>query len=162
VVVENIHRHLALGEAPADAADHATNELVGAVVGSTLTTVVVFVPLGLLQGMVGQFFSALSLTLSGAVLLSLVYALFFIPVPAARFLKPKPEGSHDADRGADRDHGWLARRYESFLRGAVARPIVVIAVTVIAAAIGGLVYLRLGPGFLPEMDEGGYVGEYWV
>jgi len=162
VVVENIHRHLGEGETPERAAEHGTNELFGAVVGSTLTTVVVFVPLGLLQGMVGQFFAALSLTLSGAVLLSLVYALLFIPVPAARFLKPKPEGSHDADRGADRDHGWLARRYESFLRGAVARPIVVIAVTVIAAAIGGLLYFRLETGFLPEMDEGGYVVDYWT
>ena len=56
----------------------------GAVVGSTLTTVVVFIPLGLLQGVVGQFFAALSLTLSSAVLLSLLYALLFIPVPAAR------------------------------------------------------------------------------
>ncbi|PYR61650.1 MAG: AcrB/AcrD/AcrF family protein [Acidobacteria bacterium] len=162
VVVENIHRHLGEGETPERAAEHGTNELFGAVVGSTLTTVVVFVPLGLLQGMVGQFFAALSLTLSGAVLLSLVYALLFIPVPAARFLKPKPEGSHDADRGADRNHGWLARRYESFLRGAVARPIVVIAVTVIAAAIGGLLYFRLETGFLPEMDEGGYVVDYWT
>jgi CzcA family heavy metal efflux pump len=162
VVVENIHRHLGEGETPERAAEHGTNELFGAVVGSTLTTVVVFVPLGLLQGMVGQFFAALSLTLSGAVLLSLVYALLFIPVPAARFLKPKPEGSHDAGRGADRDHGWLAGRYESFLRGAVARPIVVIAVTVIAAVIGGLLYFRLEIGFLPEMDEGGYVVDYWT
>src|SRR5436309_1546023 len=135
VVVENIHRHLAKGEAPADAADHATNELVGAVVGSTLTTVVVFVPLGLLQGMVGQFFSALSLTLSAAVLLSLVYALLFIPLPAARFLKSRPEGLHDdgtravADRGGDKAVGRLSAWYESFLRRAVARPLVVIGVT---------------------------------
>jgi multidrug efflux pump subunit AcrB len=48
------------------AAERGTNELVGAVVGSTLTTVVVFVPWRMLQGMVGQFFAALSLTLSGA------------------------------------------------------------------------------------------------
>ena len=63
VVVENIHRHLVAGDDPATAAQSGTNELFGAVVGSTLTTVVVFVPLGLLQGMVGQFFTALSLTL---------------------------------------------------------------------------------------------------
>jgi CzcA family heavy metal efflux pump len=154
VIVENIHRHLSAGETPDAAADHGTQELVGAVIGSTLTTVVVFIPLGLLQGMVGQFFSALSLTLSAAVLLSLVYALLFIPVPAARFLRAKPAGKDD------HDHGWLARRYESFLRGAVARPIVVIAVTVIAAVIGGLLYFRLETGFLPEMDEGGYVIDY--
>ena len=158
VVVENIHRHLGEGETPERAAEHGTNELFGAVVGSTLTTVVVFVPLGLLQGMVGQFFAALSLTLSGAVLLSLVYALLFIPVPAARFLKPKPEGSHDG-RGADRDHGWLARRYESFLRGAVARPIVVIAVTVIAAVVGGLLYHRGEPRSQRSRDVNEIISE---
>jgi multidrug efflux pump subunit AcrB len=59
VVVENIHRHRALGEPVAVAAEKGTQELLAAVVGSTLTTVVVFVPLGLLQGVVGQFFAAL-------------------------------------------------------------------------------------------------------
>ena len=71
VVVENIHRHRAAGEPVAVAAEKGTQELLAAVVGSTLTTVVVFVPLGLLQGVVGQFFAALSLTLAAAVLLSL-------------------------------------------------------------------------------------------
>ncbi len=154
VVVENIHRHLAAGETPDTAAERGTNELFGAVVGSTLTTVVVFIPLGLLQGMVGQFFAALSLTLSGAVLLSLAYALLFIPVPAARFLKPH------RDKG--QDLGRLGRRYETFLRGALARPAWVIGVTLIVAVIGGLLYFRLETGFLPEMDEGGYVIDYWT
>src|SRR6185436_5378417 len=128
VVVENIHRHLAAGETPEHAAEHGTNELVGAVVGSTLTTVVVFVPLALLQGMVGQFFAALSLTLSGAVLLSLVYALLFIPVPAARLLKRQ--------QAVPESHGWVARRYEGFLTRALARPLLVIGVTILAAAVG--------------------------
>ncbi len=154
VIVENIHRHLAAGDTPEAAAEHGTNELFSAVVGSTLTTVVVFVPLGLLQGMVGQFFAALSLTLAGAVLLSLVYALLFIPVPAARLLKPH------ANQG--QDLGWLGRRYESFLRGALSRPAWVIAVTLIVAMVGGLLYFRLETGFLPEMDEGGYVIDYWT
>ena len=154
VVVENIHRHLAAGETPDVAAERGTNELVGAVVGSTLTTVVVFIPLGLLQGMVGQFFAALSLTLSAAVLLSLVYALLFIPVPAARLLK--------AHGGSGQSMGWLSRRYELFLRGALARPLWVIGVTLIVAVAGGLLYFRLETGFLPEMDEGGYVVDYWT
>jgi CzcA family heavy metal efflux pump len=176
VVVENIHRHLAGGEAPERAAEHGTNELVGAVVGSTLTTVVVFLPLGLLQGMVGQFFAALSLTLSGAVLLSLVYALLFIPLAAARFLKRsraaeavraarRPQDLddiHTRDTAADLEHGWLGRRYAAFLRRALARPISVVAITVVIAAIGGLLYFQLETGFLPEMDEGGYVIDYWT
>jgi CzcA family heavy metal efflux pump len=158
VVVENIHRHLTAGETPVEAAEHGTNELVGAVVGSTLTTVVVFIPLAYLQGMVGQFFAALSLTLSGAVLLSLVYALLFIPVPAARFLRTQAHGGHHEIE--ERQLGWLGRRYESFIRRALGRPIVVILITVVVAALGGLMYFRLPTGFLPEMDEGGYVIDY--
>jgi CzcA family heavy metal efflux pump len=154
VVVENIHRHLAAGDPPDAAADRGTNELVGAVIGSTLTTVVVFVPLALLQGMVGQFFAALSLMLSAAVLLSLIYALVFIPVPAARFLRTRR--STGTETG-----GWLAARYERLLSGALRRPLAVIAVTLLVAAIGALFYLRLETGFLPEMDEGGYVIDYW-
>jgi CzcA family heavy metal efflux pump len=174
VVVENIHRHLSGGESPEVAAERGTNELVGAVVGSTLTTVVVFVPLAMLQGLVGQFFAALSLTLSGAVLLSLIYALLFIPVPAAWLLKGRPRGLHDdrgdvaadapdrrrADLEIHREHGWIAQRYESFLRRALARPGSVIAITAIVAVVGGLLYFRLETGFLPAMDEGGYVIDY--
>jgi CzcA family heavy metal efflux pump len=162
VIVENIHRHLMAGETPIAAADHGTNELVGAVIGSTLTTVVVFVPLGMLQGVVGEFFAALSLTLSGAVLLSLVYALLFIPVPAARFLKAR---QHAATAGAQlsdapHDSGWMARRYEAFLAGALGRPLLVIVATAAIAVVGALLYFRLETGFLPEMDEGGYVIDY--
>jgi CzcA family heavy metal efflux pump len=160
VVVENIHRHLSAGESPEAAAEHGTNELVGAVVGSTLTTVVVFVPLAMLQGMVGQFFAALSLTLSGAVLLSLVYALLFIPVPAARLLKGRPTRLPDDSGQVRREHGWIAHHYESFLRGALARPIWVMAMTLVVAVVGGLLYFRLETGFLPAMDEGGYVIDY--
>ena len=160
VVVENIHRHLAAGETPAHAAEHGTNELVGAVVGSTLTTVVVFIPLAWLQGMVGQFFAALSLTLSAAVLLSLFYALLFIPVPAARFLKGRTDGVSRDHAPRDLEHGWLGRRYESFIRRAIAHSFLVIAITIVVAALGGLMYFQLATGFLPEMDEGGYVIDY--
>ena len=154
VVVENIHRHLSAGESPAVAAERGTNELVGAVIGSTLTTVVVFIPLGLLQGMVGQFFVALSTTLAAAVLLSMVYALFFIPIPAARLLKPHPPAADDV--------GALGRWYGRLAARALAAPLLVIGVAAVLAVGGVLLYFRLETGFLPEMDEGGYVVDYWT
>src|SRR4029450_10246679 len=101
VVVENIHRHRARGE-DATAIPGAVSELVAPVVGSTLTTVVVFAPLGLLSGVVGQFFRALSITLSVSVILSLFLALTLIPI-LARWTRTR---EHHEDR-AD----WIERRY---------------------------------------------------
>src|SRR5262249_52955755 len=83
VVVENVHRRLSAESDRTRAArivEDATEELVGPVVGSTLTSVVVLAPLGLLSGVVGQFFRALSITLSIAVLISLVLSLTLIPL----------------------------------------------------------------------------------
>jgi CzcA family heavy metal efflux pump len=154
VVVENIHRHRAAGESVPVAAERGTQELIAAVTGSTLTTVVVFVPLGLLQGVVGQFFSALSLTLAAAVLLSLAYALLFIPNASSRFLRERPERTARLD--------WISTRYQSFLRRALARPALVVLVTVLFAAVGVVFYLNLETGFLPDMDEGGFVVDYWT
>jgi CzcA family heavy metal efflux pump len=154
VVVENIYRHRAGGETVAVAAERGTQELVAAVVGSTLTTVVVFVPLGLLQGVVGQFFAALSLTLAAAVLLSLLYALLFIPNAASYFLSGHRE--HSAHLG------WLAERYRSVLRAAIRHPRTVVGVTLVFAAVGVMLYGRLETGFLPTMDEGGFVIDYWT
>jgi len=156
VIVENIHRHRAMGDDPVKATERGTQELVAAVVGSTLTTVVVFIPLGLLTGVVGQFFAALSTTLAAAVLLSLLYALFFIPGIAGRFLR-----THDPKKaGAGLD--WLSIRYRSVLAAAVRRPVVIIGVTLFCAAGGVVLFAQLETGFLPEMDEGGYIVDYWT
>ncbi len=154
VIVENIHRHRAAGESVAEAAENGTQELIAAVTGSTLTTVVVFVPLGLLRGVVGQFFAALSLTLAAAVLLSLVYALLLIPNAAARFLRDRKEHSAHLD--------WLSTRYQVWIRHALKRPALVVLVTLIFAGVGVVFYYHLETGFLPDMDEGGFVVDYWT
>src|SRR5207302_9027023 len=97
VVIENIARHLSSqpGAKPqaADPVDAASGEITGAVVGSTLTTVLVFVPLAFIVGVYGQFFAALSWSLSIAVLVSMAISLTVVPVFAAKFLagRPMPE-----------------------------------------------------------------------
>ncbi len=154
VIVENIHRHRGMGETVTEAAENGTQELIAAVTGSTITTVVVFVPLGLLQGVVGQFFAALSLTLTSAVLLSLGYALLFIPIAAARFLRAHKEQSAHLD--------WLSRHYQAWLRRALKRPAIVVLVTVLFAGMGVVFYYHLETGFLPDMDEGGFVVDYYT
>jgi multidrug efflux pump subunit AcrB len=87
VIVENIHRQLARGLAPSVAAITAVDELAGPVISSTATTLVVFLPLGLISGVTGQFFSALTVTLASSVGFSLLLALFVIPVISAQWMR---------------------------------------------------------------------------
>src|SRR5438045_7618210 len=87
VITENIARHLRLTPDRTPAIRTAVQELIWPVTTSTLTTVVVFLPLGLLQGVVGQFFAALATTLTVAVLVSLLLALTIIPLRATPLVK---------------------------------------------------------------------------
>src|SRR5581483_7753323 len=87
VVVENIYTHLGRGESRRDAVQRAIAEISGPIVGSTITPVVVFLPLALLTGVTGVFFRSLALTMSVALLTSLVLALTFTPVVAEHFIR---------------------------------------------------------------------------
>ncbi len=100
VVVENIARHMAEGQTGDDAIAAASREISGAVIGSTLTTILVFVPLAFVRGVIGQFFQSLSLALSVALLVSMVISLTLVPVLAARFLgrRRMPHSGPDLQR----------------------------------------------------------------
>ena len=155
VVVENIYRHLAAGETAEAAAEKGTSELIGPVVGSTLTTVVVFLPLGMLSGVVGEFFSALSLTLISSVLLSLLYALTFVPLLAEYMLR-NPQVNEKAAAFIEP----VNRLYERGIRWSLSHRKLVGAVAAGCVLVAVLAFMNLGTGFLPEMDEGGFVIDY--
>lgn len=155
VVTENIVRHLAMTPGRALAIRTAVQELLWPVTSSTLTTVVVFAPLRLLEGVVGQFFAALSLTLTVAVLVSLVLAFTVIPLLCAAYLPHEARGGH-----VEHAAGRVERAYDAALdrvmhhRGALAA-------VVLLLSVGGVVaYRATGTGFLPEMDEGAFVLDY--
>lgn len=153
VVVENIHRHLGRGEG-AGSIEKATAELVAPVVGSTLTTVVVFAPLGMLSGVAGQFFKALSLTLSVSVLLSLALTLALIPM-LSRWAY-RQEGTHREGAHGDR----LERLYRGALAGAMRKPGLLLIGIAVLAMTAILLFGVAPSGFLPKMDEGGFVVDY--
>ncbi|HET6266804.1 MAG TPA: efflux RND transporter permease subunit, partial [Acidobacteriota bacterium] len=133
----------------------ATDEILGAVAGSTFTTVVVFLPLGLVEGVVGQFFAAFSITLSIAVLVSLVVAFALIPLLAQKYLRPeKPKQDTRIET--------FTTRYEPLIRWALAHTNTVLLATGVLVIAGLFVYTRLGSGFLPIMDEGSFVLDYWM
>lgn len=152
VIIENIYRHLGLGESAQESAEKGTQELLGAVLGSTATTVVVFSPLSLLSGVVGEFFRALCLTLVVSVLLSLVFALTLIPLLSERFLARE---QHRASSS-----GFIApvyRGYEKAVRWSLGRRAIVAGATALSVALAVFVYTRVETGFLPDMDEGGFL-----
>src|SRR5437762_4662183 len=119
VVVENIYTHMARGQTRIEAVHTAVSEITVPIIGPTLPPVYGFLPLTLLTGVTGVFFRSLALTMSVALLTSLVLALAFTPVLAERFVRAKsvnPPGEEDEDEAAHR--GWLGaiiRRYESVL-----------------------------------------------
>jgi CzcA family heavy metal efflux pump len=157
VVVENIYRHIGLGDSPAQAAEQGTQELLGPVIGSTVTTVVVFAPLSLLTGVVGEFFSALCQTLVISVTLSLVLAVVLIPLLAEQFLKPQ----HHQPK-AERFIQPVYRGYEWLVRWALRHRVLVAVAVVVSIGLSVFLGTRLETGFLPEMDEGGFVLDAWT
>lgn len=168
VITENIVRHLHFTPDRATAIREAVQELIWPVTTSTLTTVVVFLPLGLLQGVVGQFFHALSITLTIAVMVSLVLALSIIPLLSAQFLT-----AADAERTAGATTapagllGGLARAidtltgaYERSLGTALRHGRVMVAAAAVFVVGGWFAYRAVATGFMPEMDEGAFVLDY--
>ncbi|MFM9591338.1 efflux RND transporter permease subunit [Streptomyces scabiei] len=126
VVLENIKRHLGYGEEREEAILKAVREVAGAVTSSTLTTVAVFLPIGLTGGMVGELFGSFSLTVTAALLASLVVSLTVVPVLSFWFLRaPKgtPEDADEARRKAEEKEAKsrLQRFYVPVLRFATRR-----------------------------------------
>jgi CzcA family heavy metal efflux pump len=153
VVVEGIGRRLEAGELPSAAAPNATRALLSALVGTTATTVVVFLPLAGLEGVVGRFFSALATTLSIAVLLSLLFAVTVVPLAAARWLR--------ARTAPPRSFGF-ADAYTRALRLLLHHPGIGLAVAGGLLALGVVSAANVPSGFLPEMDEGAFVLDYFL
>jgi CzcA family heavy metal efflux pump len=156
VVVENIARHLAEGQSGDLAIDRASREISGAVIGSTLTTILVFLPLSFVRGVVGQFFQSLSLSLTVALLVSMVVSLTVIPVLASRFL------ANRAMPTSGPIYRVMADGYEWALRQALRWPWVVLAAALLAAVPAYWFWTRLDSGFMPEMDEGAFVLDYFL
>lgn len=163
VVVENVERNLALhpGELVAEVIRKATDEIFAPVAGSTLTTVVVFTPLGLLEGVVGQFFRSFSLALAVAVLLSLVIAMALIPLLAGEWLGKVGHHVEETRTRLRLSLAPLARLHERALAGLLGRRGLAALLAVGAGALLLVLSRSIGTGFMPDMDEGGFILDYW-
>ncbi|HEY4180035.1 MAG TPA: efflux RND transporter permease subunit [Kofleriaceae bacterium] len=149
VVTEGIVARLEQGETVARAIALGTVDMTAAVIGTTLTTVVVFAPLALLAGVTGSFLGAFALTLAIAVLLSMIASLCLIPLLAS-LLRSRPSKHVESSRIGTGSIWLLHRR------------VLAIPIVVLILVAGGLAQRKLATGFLPAMDEGAFVIDFFM
>jgi multidrug efflux pump subunit AcrB len=151
VDVENIMRHIDDGETPRQAALLATNEIGLTVTAATLTAVAVFLPIGLMGGVIGQFFKPFGITVSAAMLASMLVARTLSPVLAIYWLKPKSSLSPRREAKI-----WVAftQFYRNLLTWSLNHRKIVIGLAVLSF-IAGIALIPLIPkGFIPKLDRG--------
>jgi multidrug efflux pump len=153
VMVENVERHIQLGQPPVQAAIAAARELVGPIIAMTITLAAVYTPVGIQGGLTGALFREFAFTLAGAVIVSGVVALTLSPMMASRLLR-----SGDAEKGFA---GWVNRRFTSVVRGYMRalswtlreRP-VVLAVWAIVVVLAVPFYMLSQKELAPIEDQG--------
>jgi CzcA family heavy metal efflux pump len=157
VVVENIVMHRDAGQSRAEAIRSALREIRAPLIGSTVTPIVVFLPLISITGVTGVFFRALAVTVGMALATSLVLALTWTPTLSHFFLRQR--GGSRA-RGHEAVPGWLMRPYGRVLRFTLEHRLVLGLFSLLLVAGSYLCYSRLGSDLLPPMDEGGCILDY--
>ena len=160
VVVENIVSHRDRGETRAQAARLALREIAVPLVGSTITPVVVFLPLVSVTGVTGSFFRALAITMTVALLTSLLLAVTWTPALSLVFLRQRRTGNGQTHEV----HGRLMRKvlhwHERGLTWSLSRPFMLLGICGVLALGSFFCYRALGTDLLPEMDEGGFILDY--
>jgi multidrug efflux pump subunit AcrB len=186
VVVENIVLHRDLGQSRLEAIRSALKEITVPLIGSTITPVVVFIPLIVITGVTGVFFRALAVTMTVSLLTSLALAVTWTPTLSQYFIKGRKQETEpgaeskeiEADRSstgeeldakkllaAEEKHlsGFFLRIvnfHERWLRRALERPRVLVIFSAVLIVASYLCYTFSGSDLLPEMDEGGFVIDY--
>jgi len=187
VVVENIVLHRDLGQSRLEAIRSALKEITIPLLGSTVTPIVVFILLIVITGVYGVFFRALAVTMTVSLATSLALALTWTPTLSQYFIK----GKHDKDRGngnnerdsesdataaeidanqllaAEEKHlsGFflrVIRFHERWLRRALERPLLLLLFSAGLIAVSVVCFMLTDTDLLPEMDEGGFVLDYWT
>ena len=163
VVVEAMCVKIAAGRPRLAGIQEAIGEILYPLIGSTLTPVVVFIPLAFLTGVAGVFFRALALTMVVSLLASLVLALTLTPSLAAWFIRDREKMEHGHAPGG-LEGGFLLTRviriYERAVRWALRHRWLTLLACGIGVRRAVFIYRQLESDFLPEFDEGGFVIDY--
>ncbi len=158
IVIENIHRHLAMGKKGADAAKDATSEIGLAVFATTLTICAVFVPVAFMEGIIGRFFYQFGLTVAFAVLVSLFCAFTIAPMLSARLLKPGDHKPHHpqalkAWQTIENSLTWLDDTYRGILQWALSHRVLTLAGGFLIFVLSFLLLKFVPVAFFPKEDK---------
>ena len=160
VVIENISRHLEAGMSPYEAAMVGSKEIGFTVVSMSTSLIAVFIPILLMGGIVGRLFREFAVTLSVAILVSLVVSLTTTPMLSAKFLEPNGTRKHGwFYRSGERVLAWMAAEYELGLRWVLKHQKLVLTVTVLTFVLNVYLYILVPKGFFPEQDAGRIGGQ---
>jgi multidrug efflux pump len=160
VVMENISRHVEAGIAPKQAALLGAQEIGFTVLSISISLIAVFIPLLLMGGIIGRLFREFALTLSAAILVSLVTSLTTTPMMCARLLKPAAHVSHGRlYRASERLFTDMLIGYRRSLTWALAHPGLLTGVFVLTLACNVLVIAKIPKGFFPQQDTGVITGQ---
>ncbi len=190
VVVENIENEVSAG-GPGDPAQRGLGAILPALIGSSLSTTLILLPFALLNGVVGAFFRPLALTMAVALTVSFFLAWLWVPAALSRFAIPSGHGGggrgEDSHRGGgpeapppvpvepsgggspgllrrswDRAIAGLDRAYDGLARFLVRRPVAAALAVLILIGATAYTYRHIGTDFLPSMDEGSIILDYWT
>jgi len=180
VVLENIVLHRDAGQGRFAAINSALHELTIPLIGSTITPIVVFLPLISITGVTGSFFRALAVTMTVSLFTSLLLALTWTPTLSQYLVRRKDsaEGQAAAEPGAAGDNvaallaaeeahlsgffGRIVNAYGRTMESVLRRPILLIAGSIVIVVLSAVCYKFLGSDLLPEMDEGGFILDYFT
>ena len=157
VMIEHIMRRLR--GAPADHHGRvmaAAMEFIRPLAGSSASTIIIFVPLAFLTGVTGAFFKALSLTMAASLIISFFVTWLAVPLLADHFLNEND--ANQKEGGALT--AWMHSRYATLMTRILARPVLVLLFVLPLLGIGLLAFNQVGSGFMPAMDEGGFILDY--
>ncbi|MBN7773449.1 efflux RND transporter permease subunit [Clostridium aminobutyricum] len=159
VVIENIVRHLRMGKTPIQAAKEATSEISLAVLATTLTIVAVFLPMSMMNGILGSFFKEFGLTIAFAVLISLFISFTLVPLLASRYVKDDEDIEPRTKFGRflhwfNYQFDLLAGYYKNILSVVLRNRKKTIAVTVALFVASIALIPLMGMSFIPSQDKG--------
>ena len=155
VVLENITRHIEAGMAPVSAAIKGAAEVTFTVVSMSISLIAVFIPILLMGGIVGRLFREFAVTLSVAIMVSLVISLATTPMMCALLLRrPRHESQSRFGRVSEAGFAWLSGRYDRSLSWALRHPLLVIIVLAVTLGLNAYLFVVVPKGFFPQQDTG--------